>query len=343
MVHGVTKAFGATPVLHGVDLDVAEGEIVVLLGPSGCGKTTLLRLIAGLETVDGGSITVGGATFSDTRTHVEPDKRRVGLVFQNGALFPHLSAGRNVGFGLERPQRRGGERIDEMLSLVGMADLAERMPDALSGGQQQRVALARALAPRPDVVLMDEPFSNLDAVLRMRLRHEVRDVITTAEVTTVFVTHDREEAFSIGDRVAVMRDGLICQVDRPEVIYERPVDRWVAEFVGEADFVAGIWDGSMVETAFGPLPVADPIGVEHGPVEVLVRPEHLALGEPGTDDVAGTVVDREFSGPTSLVTVHLVSGERVRCRGLGAVTVAVGDPVHVSRRPGAAVTFPPAT
>ncbi len=339
-LRGVVKSFGATPVLRGVDLDVAEGEVVVLLGPSGCGKTTLLRLVAGLDTVDGGSIEVGRAVFSGAGVHVEPEKRRVGFEFQNGALFPHLDTTRNVGFGLERSQRRGGERVDEMLALVGMTDLAARMPDELSGGQQQRVALARALAPRPDVVLMDEPFSNLDAVLRLRLRHEVRDVIEAAGVTTVFVTHDREEAFTLADRVAVMRDGVIVQVDRPEAVYEQPRDRWVAEFVGDADFAAGTFDGaSSVDTIFGRLGVASSRPIESGTVDVLVRPEHLVVGSDGGGGVAAEVVALEFSGVTSLITIRMADGATLRSRCLGAAAVEAGERVTISRRDVPAVIF----
>lgn len=364
-VRGVTKSFGSTSVLRGVDLDVGDGEVVALLGSSGCGKTTLLRLIAGLETLDAGTIEVGGQIFSGDGVHVEADRRRIGLVFQNGSLFPHLDATRNVGFGLARSQRRGGARIDEMLALVGMSDLAARRPAELSGGQQQRVALARALAPAPDVVLMDEPFSNLDAVLRLRLRHEVREVIAAAEVTTVFVTHDREEAFAIADRVAVMHDGVVVQVDTAEKLYERPCDRWVATFVGDADFVTGTVDGATIRTIFGRLDLAgadvssavgggDEVGVDgRGEVDVLVRPEHLMVRrndpDSGTDAdadadagggaVVGTVVAVEFSGATSLLTVRLGDGTCLRSRGLGIAPCSIGGQVTVTRRRLPAVAF----
>ena len=209
-VRGVHKSFGTTAVLRDVDLDVPSGSVVALLGPSGCGKTTLLRIIAGLEAPDAGEVRVGGRLLTGPATSVPPEHRRVGMVFQDWGLFPHLTVAQNVGYGLPRGERRGA-RVDEALELVGLVGLGHRSPTTLSGGQQQRVALARALAPRPSVLLLDEPFSNLDAALRVQVRGEVHRLLRELGVTTVFVTHDQEEAFVLGDEVAVMSEGRVVQ------------------------------------------------------------------------------------------------------------------------------------
>ena len=209
-----------------------------MLGPSGCGKTTLLRLIAGFERVDAGRITVGGRVVSDPSTHLAAERRGVGFVPQEGALFPHLDVRSNIAFGLPRKER-GGPRVAELIDLLDLGGLEQRLPHELSGGQQQRVALARALAPTPELILLDEPFSSLDAGLRDRLRQEVRDILARAGVTTLFVTHDQAEALSIAETVAVMRDGIVEQAGTPEAIYSRPSSRWVADFLGEVEVVPG--------------------------------------------------------------------------------------------------------
>jgi len=301
---GVERRFGSTAVLRGIDLEVASGECVALLGPSGCGKSTLLRLVAGLDEPDAGRIELGGRVVADPASRVPPEQRRVGLVFQDGVLFPHLDVAANVGFGLDRAQRRGGPRVQEVLELVGLAELADRDPATLSGGQAQRVALARALAPRPEVLLLDEPFSNLDAPLRHRLRREVRDVVRATGVTTVFVTHDRDEAFLLGDRLALMHDGRILQVDRPDVVYRSPTDRWSAEFLGEVvDLPDGTW----------------------------VRPEQLVVGPPGSGTWPGRVLDVEFAGPTTTVVVEVAGGVAVRVQVTGDAPT-LGAEVAVARR-----------
>jgi iron(III) transport system ATP-binding protein len=325
-VVGVSKAYAEVGVLDSVDLSVAEGEVMVLLGPSGCGKTTLLQLIAGLDGLDGGSVTVGERLLSGDGTFVPPEKRRVGLVFQNGALFPHLSVAANVGFGLPRGARRTSPRIGELLDLVGLSGLGDRMPDQLSGGQQQRVALARALAPEPDVLLLDEPFSNLDAGLRERLRVEVRRVIGELGITAVFVTHDQAEAFALGDRIAVLHEGVIAQVDSGPDLYRRPADRWVATFVGDAGFVDGVASDGSVETSLGRLDLASP-GGDHleGAVEVLVRPEQVRLA-PG--EGSGRVVDVVFAGSTASVIVA-VDDLRLPAIEVGGPHLSVGDSVAV--------------
>ncbi|MGB3410329.1 MAG: ABC transporter ATP-binding protein [Microthrixaceae bacterium] len=293
-VEGVGKTFdGTTPVLAGVDLQVASGSTVSLLGPSGCGKTTLLRTIAGLEVPDRGIIELDDRVLSGPSDFIAPESRRIGMVFQDWALFPHLSVGKNVGFGLPRSERKDSTRIREALDMVGLGGMEDRSPATLSGGQQQRVALARALAPRPAMLLLDEPFSNLDASLRSQVRGEVHRLLTDLGVTTIFVTHDQDEAFVLGDSVAVMSAGQIVQVGSPEQIYQQPVTPWVARFVGDANFVAGRADGNVAETILGPLELGRSLS---GPVEVLIRPEDLAIRPGDTNTSTGTVTMVEYLG-----------------------------------------------
>ncbi|MDQ3346072.1 MAG: ABC transporter ATP-binding protein, partial [Chloroflexota bacterium] len=243
------KAFDDVIAVDGVDLDVRRGEFLSVLGPSGCGKTTLLRLVAGFERPDSGGIEIGGRVVAGPRRHLPPEQRHIGMVFQESALFPHLDVAGNIGFGLPRRDRES--RIAELVALVGMAGLQRRMPHELSGGQQQRVALARALAPHPALILLDEPFSSLDATLRSQLRVDVREILRSAGATTLFVTHDQGEALEISDRVAVMRAGRIEQVSTPAELYLRPVNRFVAGFVGEANLLPGEVRHGEVETLVG--------------------------------------------------------------------------------------------
>lgn len=301
---GVRKSFDDVLALDGFDLAVPTGSFLTLLGPSGCGKTTALRLIAGFERAEGGSIEVGGVTVSSTAVHVAPENRKVGMVFQDYALFPHLTVGGNVGYGLGRGSQR---RVADMLELVGLAGLESRLPQELSGGQQQRVALARALAPGPEVILLDEPFSNLDASLRVKVRREVKGILTEARTTALFVTHDQEEALAVSDSVAVMKDGHVLQVDTPAELYQSPVNPWVAGFLGEADFIDGHASGGRVDTPLGIF------ATEHsGPVKVMVRPENVTLvSDPDGDAV---VAESEFYGHDQLITVALSGGSRVRSR-----------------------------
>jgi iron(III) transport system ATP-binding protein len=310
------------PVLHGVDLAVAAGERIALLGPSGCGKTTLLRVIAGLERPSSGTVSVGGRVVVGPGTWVPPERRRVGLVFQDGALFPHRSVAGNVGYGLGRRDADRQERIDAALAMVGLGGLGDRSPDELSGGQQQRVALARALAPRPGALLLDEPFSDLDASLRVQVRTDVRDLLDQLGVTAVFVTHDQEEAFLLGDRVAVMSAGRIEQVATPEVLYRSPATAWVAGFVGEANLLAGTADGAVAATPLGAVPLAEPA---HGAVQVLVRPEAVSLAAGG----AAVVEAVDFLGHDTSYAVRLPTGEALRVRVPAAPVVRPGDVVEV--------------
>jgi iron(III) transport system ATP-binding protein len=309
---GLRKRFGDTVAVAGVDLEVPRGSLTSLLGPSGCGKTTVLRMIAGLITPDAGRIDIDGRTVTGPNVSVPPERRNVGLVFQDYALFPHLSVGRNVAYGLTGiPRRQRTKRVDEVLELVGLGGLAHRLPTALSGGQQQRVALARALAPSPDLILLDEPFSNLDAALRATVREEVRSILRTAEATAIFVTHDQEEALSLTDRVAVMHAGRLHQLADPQTLYTKPATRFVAEFVGEADVLPGSRAGRyLVDTPIGRLPTTAP--VETSDVAVVIRPEALRL-RPSADG-AGTVVGISYFGHDQLVQVELDRGALLRAR-----------------------------
>lgn len=311
---GLEKRFGDTIAVDGVDLEVPRGNLTSLLGPSGCGKTTMLRMIAGLVTPDAGRIDIDGRTVTGPDVSVPPERRNVGLVFQDYALFPHLSVGRNVAYGLaDLPRRERRKRVDEVLELVGLSGLAHRLPTALSGGQQQRVALARALAPSPDLILLDEPFSNLDAALRATVREEVRSILHAAEATAIFVTHDQEEALSLTDHVAVMHSGRLHQVADPQTLYTKPATRFVAEFVGEADALPGTRAGRyLVDTPIGRLPTAAP--VTSTAVTVVIRPEALRL-RPTTEDAgSGTVIGISYFGHDQLVQVQLDDGALLRAR-----------------------------
>ncbi|MDZ7677880.1 MAG: ABC transporter ATP-binding protein [Acidimicrobiales bacterium] len=342
-VTGLSKSFGSTPVLHGVDLTIEPGATVALLGPSGCGKTTLLRTIAGLERPDSGRITIDGELVSGPNTDLVPERRRIGMVFQDWALFPHMSVGANVGYGLDKSERRSG-RVEESLELVGLGGFAGRMPSTLSGGQQQRVALARALAPRPRAILLDEPFSNLDTTLRVQVRTEVHALLSRLGITTVFVTHDQEEAFVLGDEVAVMNDGMILQQASPAAIYDAPASRWVASFVGEANLLHADAQGELATTRLGPIPLRRPT---HGPVELLLRPEQLLVEPVRDDEIAdpastGTVELIEFYGHDCVAIVRFDDGGELRTRSPGAPRVRRGERVTVHPPQVATVAFDPA-
>jgi len=329
-LEGVARRFGPVAAVDGVDLAVDPGRILALLGPSGCGKTTLLRVLAGFEQPDAGTVHLGGRVVADGATSVAAEDRRVGMVFQDFALFPHLDVARNVGFGLGRwgggrvGMGRHRDRVREVLELVGLVGLEHRLPAELSGGQQQRVALARALAPRPEVVLLDEPFSNLDAALRAQVRTDLVRILRSAAVTAILVTHDQEEALSVADEVAVMRAGRIVQRGTPEALYHRPHDRETAAFVGDVEFLPGEGAAGGVRTELGTLGLAQAVV---GPVDVMVRPEALRL----VPDPAGPalVETREFYGHDQMLWVRLPSGRRVRARCGPATPVEVGGRCHV--------------
>ena len=316
-VTAARKSYGNAPALAGVHLSVPTGALVAVLGPSGCGKTTLLRCIAGLERLDAGEIRVGGAVVAGPRLHVPAHRRQVALVPQEGALFPHLSVAENIAYGLARTERRAG-RVNEVLQLIGLEAYHRRMPHQLSGGQQQRVALGRALAPRPRLILLDEPFSALDAGLRADLRQDVRNALRADGATAVLVTHDQGEALSLADHLAVMRDGIVVQQGSPTDVYAAPADFWVARFVGDAMLLPGTVRDGRAHTIAGAAPllnVAD--DGDERQVTVLLRPEQLCLtpGAPsGSAQIIGRVLRHHFHGHDSLTVVRLDDGTELQSR-----------------------------
>jgi len=326
-VRGVAKAFDA-PVLVDVDLDVPEGSMVAVLGPSGCGKTTLLRVVAGFERADSGTVEIGGRRVAGPGLHLPPERRQVGVVPQEGALFPHLSVRDNVAFGLPRGGR-AGRRPDELLELVGLPGLGDRMPRELSGGQQQRVALARALAPNPSLVLLDEPFSALDAGLRSQVRADVRASLRAAGATSLLVTHDQQEALSVADVVAVVRDGRVVQAASPAELYTRPADLGVATFVGEAVVLQGVGGPDHVDSPLGRLTATHAV---LGPVDVVLRPEQLEIDPPDLEGVQAAVTDLHFYGHDALVRLSLPGGHTATARTPGFPLPTVGDVVRVACR-----------
>ena len=346
-VDSVSVAYGDGPdAVDDVTLSVQAGSIVALLGPSGCGKTSLLRAIAGLERPHRGTITIGDRTVSAPGTWVKPEGRQIGMVFQDGALFPHLSVADNIAFGLGRARsttshEQRSQRVAELLALVDLDDLGDRLPDTLSGGQQQRVALARSLAPNPSVLLLDEPFSALDAGLRVHVRAEVARILREIGVTTIFVTHDQDEAFVLGDDVAVMRDGRIEQMGNPDELYRTPTTPWVAGFVGEANFVPGSYNGdpSVVHTALGPIQVATSNAPAGGAVEVLIRPEQVDLS-PGDDAEVTTV---EYYGHDVRYELRLDDGSALAVRAHPDRLHRRGDRVAITFEPSAVTTAFPAS
>jgi iron(III) transport system ATP-binding protein len=292
-IAGLRASHGGTQVLDGLDLTVADGDLACVLGPSGCGKSTLLRVIAGFHRPTGGTVAVGGRVLDDGRTRVAAERRRIGYVPQDGALFPHLSAAANIGFGLPRAGRR--ERVAELLELVGLAGLGARHPHQLSGGQQQRVALARALAPRPELLLLDEPFAALDAALRTELRAQVAAALRAAAATAILVTHDVDEALAFADVIAVLRDGRVVQADTGHALYDRPIDADVARALGDANLLPARIAGGHAETALGVLPLFD--GPDAGGDGiVLVRPGQIRFTEPGPSTIAARILGTTYHG-----------------------------------------------
>jgi iron(III) transport system ATP-binding protein len=333
---GLVKRFGEVLAVDHVDLEVPRASLTALLGPSGCGKTTLLRMVAGLETPDEGSIEIAGRTVHDAAIATPPEQREVGMVFQAHALFPHLDVRRNVAFGLRDHDRAATtRRVAEVLELVGLHGLERRMPSELSGGQQQRVALARALAPAPALLLLDEPFSSLDAALRASVREEVRGILRDAEQTALLVTHDQEEALSVTDRIGVMFDGRLHQLADPQTLYRSPATREVATFVGEADLVAGARAGQfLVDTPLGRLRTIGP--VEASDVLVVLRPESLRLRV--SAEGCATVRTVTYYGHDQLVELGLDDGPRLRARRGPELDLSPGDRVAIQVE-GPVVTF----
>ncbi|MGQ0466195.1 MAG: ABC transporter ATP-binding protein [Sporichthyaceae bacterium] len=332
-VAGLHKAFGSTQVLTGLDLNVEAGSLTAVLGPSGCGKTTLLRLVAGFGAPDAGEIWIGGTRVSWAGGGLAPERRSVGIVPQEGALFPQLSVERNVAFGLrgaDWPRKSRPARVAELLELVGLSGYGRRMPHELSGGQQQRVAVARALAPRPALVLLDEPFSALDSGLRGALRDDVRTALRAAGATAVLVTHDQQEALSMADSVAVLREGRVAQAAAPEVVYAAPHDVGVASFVGAAVLLPAKIHRGRAQCALGWLDVLvpDPGAPPSGAGTVLVRPEQLNLWGAG-EGAPGHVQRRSYHGHEAMVVVALADGTTVTARVSGTGQAEVGTEVRV--------------
>ncbi|HEY6496834.1 MAG TPA: ABC transporter ATP-binding protein [Trebonia sp.] len=332
---GIWKSYGQVPVLRGVSLAVSQGTVTAILGASGAGKSTLLRIVAGFEAADEGAVTLGGAAVGN---RVPPERRHIGYVPQDGALFPHLTVRGNVAFARPRGARAGGggrraDIVGEMLDLVGLADLGGRFPHELSGGQQQRVAIARALASKPRLVLLDEPFAALDASLRSTVRADVLGALRATGTTGVLVTHDQDEALSVADYVAVLRDGAVTQAGTPDAVYSAPADPWTAAFVGTANLLPGVTegggqDGLRVRTALGSHALRGD-GSEarrseaRREVTVLVRPEQVTLAGP----MPGTVTETSYHGHDALVTVDVAGVGAVQARTLGSGAPAPGDNV----------------
>jgi iron(III) transport system ATP-binding protein len=340
---GIRKAYPGSVALDDVSLELEAGTLMALLGPSGCGKTTCLRLIAGFERPDAGTVEIDGRRVASPSSVVPPERRRVGLVFQDLALFPHLSARQNVGYGIRRDPDHV-VRTDELLELVGMSRDAERLPHELSGGMQQRVALARALAPRPAVLLLDEPFSSLDQAMRTQLRAEVKQILREARQSAMFVTHDQGEALTVADRVAVMTRGRVLQVAAPEIVYAVPATPYVATFIGVSNLVAAEVANGYATTRLGTVRLIGPPGAQPaGHALCLLRPEHFGIEEApdgATDGAGWEVTDRRFSGSEILLELRASDGERLwveagsRVRHLGH-----GDRVRVSLRDVETVAF----
>jgi iron(III) transport system ATP-binding protein len=329
----VSKRFGETQAVDHASLAIEQGHIYALLGPSGCGKTTLLRLIGGFEVPDSGEIELKGQLLVSPSHFTAPDKRRVAVVFQDFALFPHMNVAKNIAFGLPKGVDRR-RRVAELLELVGLEDLERRMPHELSGGQQQRVALARALATEPTVMLLDEPFSNLDPSIRQRVRTEVKLLIQSIGITAVFVTHDQEEALSLAEDVAVMMDGRIVQTGSPSDIYTRPVSRAVAEFIGDANFLPGEVGDGLATCELGTLRVSSSFT---GRADVMIRAEEIVLSEDG--GAASEVVTVEYYGHDQMATVRAPSGRLLKVRLAAGRSARPGERVSLAV-PGEVLAFP---
>jgi iron(III) transport system ATP-binding protein len=344
-VKGVSKQFAGNsiPAVNQVSFNLREGELLGLLGPSGCGKTTLLRIIAGFEKPSEGLIELGGKIVAGGMNWVEPEKRNTGMVFQDYALFPHLNVTENIAFGLKTKKPRPNSqqiknRVAEVLQLVGLSGFEKRYPHELSGGQQQRIALARALAPQPELILLDEPLSNLDVQVRERLRHEVRSILKSTNTTAIFVTHDQEEAMAIADKIGVMEKGKLAQIGTPEEIYKKPDCKFVAQFVTQANFLQATRQGELWCTELGEWCIDTPVSFHQG--ELMFRQEDVIL-QPDEDGVT-VVQEREFLGREYRYCLQTNSGKRLHARTDIKTQLAVGTKVKLDITPKTAQIFPAA-
>ncbi len=326
----ISCCYEGSRVIDNFSLHIGQGDLCCLLGSSGCGKTTVLRAIAGFEAVTSGTISLRGEVVSKEGYSLAPDKRHIGMVFQDYALFPHLDIRSNICFGLGRKSRREKMMIsDEMLELVGMRQLSKRFPHELSGGQQQRVALARSLATEPDLILMDEPFSNLDVDLRERLGQDVREIFRHKNIATILVTHDQHEAFAFGDVIGIMNEGQILQWDTPYNLYHEPINRFVADFIGQGVFLDGkMLSPDTVETAIGTIKGDRAYPISPGSdVEVLVRPDDVVPDH--NSELSGKIVNKAFKGAETVYTLMLPTGDVVLSLFPSHHDHSVGDHVHV--------------
>lgn len=330
-VRQISCEYDGKNVLDKLSFNVPEHGLSCLLGPSGCGKTTVLRAIAGFQPLRQGTITLADKLLSSNNFQCPPEQRRVGMVFQDFALFPHLTVGENIRFGIQHLSRREQRlQLNRLLQLIQLPDLANRYPDQLSGGQQQRVALARALAPNPDLLLLDEPFSSLDIELRRRLNLEVRDILLDYGISAILVTHDQEEAFAFADQIGLLAQGTLQQWDSPYRLYHEPQNRLVAEFIGRGSFLPGtVIDAHSIATELGTLTGQRRYPWPQGhPVEVLLRPDDVLLGQ--QQGHAATVVGKVFSGSATRYRLQLQSGHHIDCLMPSHHDHAIGDPVTVA-------------
>lgn len=346
-IENMFKNFGGNQILSDLSFSVGKGELLTLLGPSGGGKTTILRCIAGLQEIDQGTIKIYDEVVSGPEVLVPPEKRGVGIVFQNLALFPHLTVGQNVSFGINSyDQELYPERVDDLLELVGLSHKKDCYPNELSGGQKQRIALARSLAPNPSILLLDEPFSSIDAGLRIEMREELRAILKTTRTTTIFVTHDQEEALSISDRVLILKNGRIEQSGAPQELFNYPRSRFVASFLGHASFISGFLDGDSISTMVGDINREDIYGLskeyDNLNMEILFRPEDLKIDLCNPKNANGTITYQRYLGEKILYKVALLNGEIIQCAAPTTSDIPLSSFVCVSMESkGKLAWFPP--